>query len=428
MIRNKNLKIALGGAWLALSFSSGARPVTAAIDFDFIYSGSVGSGVGFEDPVLGQARRNALEEAAGVFGSWFDHTASITMNVTSIDDSSSSTLASAGTVVVGGGLRGFGNMEVIRTKIFTDFDRNFGSPDGSLNVNWAKNWEISSDPSDVVNVVGNRELDFFSVVFHELSHALGFFSVIQEDGADRFGTTPPGRGRWSQYDQFISDKDGNTIIDTNSLVLNQALWDEEREGGASPNGGLFFKGPKAVAANGGQLVGLYSPEEFSKGSSVSHLDEQNPTLRNSLMSAIAAFGPGPREFNDLEKAIFEDLGYSFVELDLIDGDTNGDGKVDAGDLNVLAINWQKFVTGGVSDADFNDSGFVDAGDLNTLALNWQNGVITADANASLLPFHAAWTQALANVVVPEPSVAFVMASLGWVLGLGLPRRYRNNRL
>ena len=35
------------------------------------------------------------------------------------------------------------------------------------------------------------------------------------------------------------------------------------------------------------------------------------------------------------------------------GDANEDGKVDAADLNVLALNWQQMVMDGWSEADFN---------------------------------------------------------------------------
>ena len=55
------------------------------------------------------------------------------------------------------------------------------------------------------------------------------------------------------------------------------------------------------------------------------------------------------------------------------GDADGDSFVDATDLNILAVNWHKPVTGGISDADFDESGFVNATDLNILALNWHKG-------------------------------------------------------
>ena len=64
------------------------------------------------------------------------------------------------------------------------------------------------------------------------------------------------------------------------------------------------------------------------------------------------------------------------------GDANLDFRVDAGDLNALALNWQS-VTNEWSDADFNHDGLVNAADLNLLALNWQlNATATTSSTAS----------------------------------------------
>ena len=74
-----------------------------------------------------------------------------------------------------------------------------------------------------------------------------------------------------------------------------------------------------------------------------------------------------------------------------------DGKVDAQDLNIVGINWQMNVAGGIGDGDFNVDGFVDAEDLNTLGVHWQEGV---EAGAP---------------AVPEPNTAVL--TLAGMLGL-----------
>lgn len=51
------------------------------------------------------------------------------------------------------------------------------------------------------------------------------------------------------------------------------------------------------------------------------------------------------------------------------GDANGDGKVDAIDLNRLATNWGK-ANAALSEGNFDESGSIDAIDLNIIATSW----------------------------------------------------------
>ena len=104
-----------------------------------------------------------------------------------------------------------------------------------------------------------------------------------------------------------------------------------------------------------------------------------------------------------------------VQFDSVSGDANGDGVVDAQDLNTVALNWQQSVMGGASDGDFDDNGFVDAADLNLLALNWQHGVDPQ----MLIDFHAATGVA----VIPEPGCGAAVTVL-W-MGAGLLARRKN---
>ena len=98
----------------------------------------------------------------------------------------------------------------------------------------------------------------------------------------------------------------------------------------------------------------------------------------------------------------------------VPGDTNLDLKVDATDLNTVALNWQQSVAGW-RDADFNNDGFVDAGDLNALALNWQFGVVTGAGSVSV-SIDDAFAEALAATNIPEPGclAVIVLGSLATI--------------
>jgi hypothetical protein len=109
--------------------------------------------------------------------------------------------------------------------------------------------------------------------------------------------------------------------------------------------------------------------------------------------------------DDVGTEIPENNGLALVGgVDLVPGDANGDGTVDALDLNTLGVNWQQNVAGGIAEGDFDESGFVDAADLNILGTNWLFGVGEGAA------------------AVPEPNA--VALTLAGLLGLLTLRRRR----
>ena len=88
------------------------------------------------------------------------------------------------------------------------------------------------------------------------------------------------------------------------------------------------------------------------------------------------------------------------------GDADLDGDVDAADLNVVGVNWQKTNAASWAQADFNGDEVINAADLNSLGINWLRGVPA--------PAHA----------VPEPNGALLML-VGIVGHLAPRRRHRS---
>ena len=101
------------------------------------------------------------------------------------------------------------------------------------------------------------------------------------------------------------------------------------------------------------------------------------------------------------------ISQELITPEKIPGDANNDGKVDGSDVTILAGNWQKGVSDGLTasweEGDFNEDGKVDGSDVTILAGNWQYGVDAAAA------------------AVPEPStlIGIVMLLLA---GAGFTRR------
>ena len=99
---------------------------------------------------------------------------------------------------------------------------------------------------------------------------------------------------------------------------------------------------------------------------------------------------------------------SWTYLVIRPGDANRDGRVDAADLNILALNWQQGEREW-EDAEFTGDGTVDAGDLNLLALNWQFGVDGNDLGASGLFNNALGTaRPEGSLRVPEPGTLLLL--------------------
>ncbi len=128
------------------------------------------------------------------------------------------------------------------------------------------------------------------------------------------------------FDQFLSDVDGNRLIDGDSqsvtayqMDTSASGWPTVSVGGKGPDAGLFFDGPIATAVHGGR-VPLYSPATFQLQSSVSHLDSEGFPGRafvfsplTHLMSHATVDNTVPQELTLVEKAILADIGIMLQE-------------------------------------------------------------------------------------------------------------------
>jgi hypothetical protein len=279
-------------------------PAPADVIFIFDYSGSTE----FNDPVKGPGRRTALEDAAARLGRIFDHTTTLNISVTSSNDQSNGTLAGAYSEFGSppGGFAGY-FPGVVQKKIQTGTDDNGGSADGGVDVNFGWDWDLDDE-------VSATRFDFKATIIHELVHTVGFGSGILADGSDYWGTPLGDPGIWEPFDEFLSDRTGNPVINPTTFAINQSTWNTTSVGGASPIAGLFFNGPMARAANGGQPVGLFSPALWEDGSSGSHLDDDNPAQGGLLMLAATGTGRYRRSLSNIERGILEDLGFTLHPL------------------------------------------------------------------------------------------------------------------
>jgi MYXO-CTERM domain-containing protein len=160
-------------------------------------------------------------------------------------------------------------------------------------------------------------VDMFTVVLHELAHALGFSDFTNRDTG-----------------QFSPDGQGGSIPGVFALFLYDAvsgkrwpaLTPEQRLVSRQNTGNLLWDGPtvRAVSGAGGGCTGagsrvrMYAPSTFQPGSSVSHWDT---SCSPNLLMEPSFTGRG---FLDLTPALLADLGWR------VNGSC-GDGHADDGE-------------------------------------------------------------------------------------------------
>ena len=258
----------------------------AALTFEFNFQGD------FNGSTPNQiTARNAVIKSgqlfSDMFATHFIDTATISFDVIS----STSGLAAAGSAGIAA--PGFGNGEVIRNKVISGGanDLNGADKDGFIFFNLTTNFQY--DPAATVDFT-NGQIDFYSVVDHELTHAFGFGSNI---GAA--GDKPDAYTKW---DQFLATKDGTSIVNADGSVNLVAYAD------AQTNGGIFT-GANATAAYGAKVP-------LVKNLDISHLATHEFSSPQVLQNALLLCCGGenvnfePRDYNLAEIGILTDLGYT----------------------------------------------------------------------------------------------------------------------
>ena len=153
-------------------------------------------------------------------------------------------------------------------------------------------------------------IDLTTVVLHEIGHGIGFFGSMSVPEGSATGEWGTGSSTLPFiYDRFAVDGD-------NTSLLNEAIYPNPStqlfDALTGRRGGVFFDGESALSTledSPVESAKLYTPEEFSQGSSYSHVDQETFTMTpNALMRpridrALAIHSPGPLfcgMLNDME--------------------------------------------------------------------------------------------------------------------------------
>ncbi|VEG58696.1 WD40 domain-containing protein [Mycolicibacterium aurum] len=255
-----------------------------AITFDFTFDG--------EEWTV--ERQDKLKEVAANLGEYFRVNRPVTLTFDVDIENSDDLLASAGSPHISN-LPGYWRT-VVQQKLLTGRDANGSKADGTISWNFEDHqWSLDGSPSD-------EEYDFAATAIHELMHAFGFLSSLGGPEQESVGANR------SQFDRNIVTVRGTRVF---FLGGEWATLNDPKLIGE--DGALYFGGRNAVAANGGYLVPLFTPAEWSQGSSMSHLDDDTYTGDDhKIMNSSEGKGPATTVFSELELAILRDLGYHVV--------------------------------------------------------------------------------------------------------------------
>ncbi len=325
-------------AWLvALGLALDTRAATiTVVNMD-------GAGEGFNDPTpvapvggnpgttLGAQRLNAFQAAANVWGGLLLSGVTIFVDASMDPLTCSSTravLGHAGPTTVhrdftGALVAGTWYPQALANKLhgsdlaaaIDDISAAFNSAIGTT-CSLPNVWYYGLDASPP-----GTDIDFFTVVLHEIGHGLGFLTFVDSSGVKLMG---------------FDDTFELNLEDHSLALLWPPMTDGQRAASSIDTGDLHWVGA-AVVANSGFLtagrdpisghVQMFAPNPFQPGSSVSHWD--TALFPDQLMEPIYT---GPNHNPSIARDLMTDIGWGAAPC----GDVSGDRVVNIGDALLVA--------------------------------------------------------------------------------------------
>lgn len=253
------------------------------------------TGVGFDDPTLGATRRSTAAAVLSYMASVLPHDGSALIEFQESQTDGTGFLGAAqplGPAIIGCVVA----FPVIH--ITTGIDPDPSMPDGVATIDFG--WPYNDDTGPV----GAGEFDLFTLLLHELTHAIGFVSTlsIDDSGIGPIGLNPD--IRVLGFDDYL---EGPMVSCPDGTFI----------GVGGPTGDLVnplgFRGPGSVGAWQGLgetgLPPLYMPDPHEPGSSVTHWDFI-PALSGAVMIPFISPETEKRTWSSLELGALDDIGYS----------------------------------------------------------------------------------------------------------------------
>lgn len=258
---------------------------------------------GFNDATLGTARKTAFQYAVNLWAAQVEGSASVVIEAKFDPLGGTTVSATLGTAGFNSVLRDFSGAPASSTWFpmplanqitgadqdpgVADIVATFNSSVDTLAVLESADFYYGTDSNPGSNI------DFVSVVLHEMGHGLGFVTLINSGTGAWFAGFPDIFGRQLTR---VPGGDFDAMSDGQRLA-------------ALTSGQVFWKGAQVTAAHGSQIK-MYAPNPFQPGSSISHWDTTN--FPNLLMEPSYW---GATQSIDRTKPAFKDMGWTFSSVD-----------------------------------------------------------------------------------------------------------------
>jgi hypothetical protein len=280
------------------------------------------SGSGFNDPNLGTARKARLADVLEYISSILNVTGTLDVQVdVSENNASTSLLAFAGTYFQqASGFHDGSSTYRLKTgtKLFARY------PEIEITVNFGYNWDLSNTAPT------SEQVDFFSILLHEMTHGLGFVSLIAADGTSTSKIPPDDAHSYTTFDSLIGKAsnapllggDPTTLQGSTSELINPL--------------GLYFLGAHARTLYGQSVYPpLYVPNPFVSRSSLMHW---NYGVDDAVMLPSLGYGVMRRAYTPVDLGALIDLGYTNAAFpNEGEGETEGEGEIPPCPITAVTI-------------------------------------------------------------------------------------------
>lgn len=248
---------------------------------------------GFRDAALGEARRARLYDALRYMADTLNASGELNFMVGLSESDGTGPLAQGGPMFTAED--GFSNGTVFQ-RLSSGTIPFAGYAEMALTFDLGYAWYTGTGTPP------SSALDMQSVAIHEITHCLGFISLMAPDGSSRFSSI--GKNTYTVFDSLLAK---NTAL---KRLIGGTPTKPAFEGTSADLTGnaIVFAGAAAMAVFG-SAPSVYSANPFAQGTSMEHWTE-NCIPGGAVMEPRYAYGAQQRVYADVEVAALRDIGWA----------------------------------------------------------------------------------------------------------------------